>query len=180
MGFRTGICASEKGDAPYQALLLNELFGGSAASKLFLTVREKMSLCYYCSSSYSMYTGDLMVSSGIEVKNRSIAEAAIRAQMDEIRHGNVTEAEWQAAKKSLIHSYRQLYDNPLELQAFYSARLLFGISETVDTCCERIAAIRLEDVIALANRTVCDTVFFVEGTRTSNEEVEEADEDGLE
>ncbi len=176
MGFRTGVCATSDGNAPYVALLLNEIFGGSAASKLFLNVREKMSLCYYCSSSYSIYTGDLMVSSGIEVKNRTVAEAAIREQMEEIRRGNVTEAELCAAKKSLINCYRQLEDNPLELQAFYSARRLFGIDDPIDVCCEKIAAVRLEDIVSLAKATVCDTVFFVEGTRIA-EDMNEEDAD---
>lgn len=173
MGFRTGICASSDSNDHVLALLLNELFGGSPASKLFLNVREKMSLCYYCSSSYSIYTGDMMVSSGIEVKNRAVAEAAIRQQLEEIRQGNVSDAEFHAAKQSLCNCYRQLYDNPLDLQAFYSARLLFGIQETIEEACERMEATRLEDVIALARRTVCDTVFFVEGTRVSQDEGEE-------
>lgn len=177
MGFRTGVCATSHGNAPYVALLLNEIFGGSAASKLFLNVREKMGLCYYCSSSYSIYTGDLMVSSGIEVKNRTVAEAAIREQMDQIRQGNVTKAELSAAKKSLVNCYRQLYDNPLELQAFLSARRMFGIDDPIDVCCERVESVCLEDIVALANKTVCDTVFFVEGTRVSDETTEEDADD---
>ena len=52
IGFKTGVCISDDNDRQYAAILLNEIFGGSAASKLFMNVREKMSLCYYCSSSY--------------------------------------------------------------------------------------------------------------------------------
>lgn len=118
-----------------------------------------------------------MVSSGIEVKNRAVAEAAIREQMDEIRRGNVTDAELLTAKKSLENCYRQLYDNPLELQAFYSARRLFGMNESIDESCRRLSAVRLEDIVSLANTVVCDSVFFVEGTRASDDENEEdADE----
>ena len=170
MGFRTGICATTDSEAHYQMLLLNEIFGGSPASKLFMNVREKMSLCYYCSSSYSIYTGDMMVSSGIEVKNRAIAEEAIREQLREIQRGNVTETEFSAAKKSLQNCYRQLYDNPLDLQTFLGTRQLFGISETVEECCQRLSDVRLEDVIAISQGVVCDTVFFVEGTHVGAEE----------
>ena len=178
MGFRTGICATADQNKSYSALLLNEIFGGSPASKLFLNVREKMSLCYYCSSSYSIYTGDIMVSSGIEVKNRAVAEEAIRSQMEAICHGQITDAEMHAAKKSLENCYRQLYDNPLELQAFYSARALFGMTETIDECCERVDAVSMDDVVSLANRTVCDTVFFVEGTKVASlDEAEDSNED---
>jgi len=67
MGFRTGVTA--KTPDYYAMLLFSEIYGGSPISKLFMNVREKMSLCYYCSSSYNMYTGVLSVSSGIEVSD---------------------------------------------------------------------------------------------------------------
>ena len=52
------------------ALLMgNTLFGGSSNSKLFLNVREKLSLCYYASSLYHRQKGVITVSSGIEFEN---------------------------------------------------------------------------------------------------------------
>ena len=89
----------------------------------------------------------------------------------------MTESELLAAKKSLENCYRQLYDNPLELQAFLGARHLFGINDPIDVCCERVSAVRLEDVVALAKQTVCDSVFFIEGTRDSDFGTEEADDE---
>ena len=47
MGFRTGCVA---GEPEYAALhLLNDVFGGCITSKLFVHVRERLSLCYYAS-----------------------------------------------------------------------------------------------------------------------------------
>ena len=37
------------------------LFGGTPNSKLFLNVREKLSLCYYCSASYNSMKGIMLV-----------------------------------------------------------------------------------------------------------------------
>jgi hypothetical protein len=55
------------GSSDHTALLLgNTLFGGSSNSKLFLNVREKLSLCYYASSAYHRQKGLITVSSGIE------------------------------------------------------------------------------------------------------------------
>ena len=52
------------------ALLMgNTLFGGSSNFKLFLNVREKLSLCYYASSMYHRQKGIITVSSGIEFEN---------------------------------------------------------------------------------------------------------------
>ena len=51
---------------PPPLLLGNTLFGGTSNSKLFLNVREKLSLCYYASSAYHRQKGLITVSSGIE------------------------------------------------------------------------------------------------------------------
>jgi len=174
LGFRTGVSAVSQADEIYAAMMLNEIFGASPASKLFMNVREKMSLCYYCSSSYHRYSGIITVHSGIESKNREIAEEAILAQLQEIRDGKISDAEFHAAKKSLENSYRQLYDNPFELQSFYGTRELFGISETIEESCIELSRVTKDDVVSLAKRVICDTVFFVEGN--GEDEMEETDE----
>ena len=174
MGFRTGVAT---GDARFPVMLvLNELFGGSAASKLFLHVREELSLCYYCSSAYNKNSGILSVSAGIESEKRHLAQTAILSQMEAIRTGEITEAEWNGAKTSLLNAYRQSYDNPFELQAIYSHRILFRIGETLEETMDAIRGVTREEVIALANEVTCDTVFFIEGTRKDGDGEEEDDE----
>lgn len=42
------------------------LYGGSVTSRLFLNVRERDHLCYYCSSSFQSFTGSMAVNSGVE------------------------------------------------------------------------------------------------------------------
>ena len=176
MGFRTGVCASGENDDCYVAMVLNELFGGSPASKLFMNVREKMNLCYYCSSSYNRYTGNLSVSSGIEVSRRAVAEKAILEQWEALRRGEISDTEFHAAKTSLRNAYRQIYDNPFELQSFYGNRALFGLTDDIETASEKMERVTKEEVVSLAKRVVCDTVFFVEGTKASVVGEEEDDE----
>ena len=63
MGFRTCIDAW---DEDYPALmLLNAVYGGTTTSKLFLNVRERLSLCYYASSGLMKYKDVMLVSSGV-------------------------------------------------------------------------------------------------------------------
>ena len=165
MGFRVGVCADGQSQDVYTAMVFNEIFGGSPASKLFMNVREKMSLCYHCSSSYLPYSGILSVSAGIETKNRAVAEAAILQQLTDMQAGRITQTEILAAKASLENSYRQIDDNPFELQSFYGNRTFFGWEEDVEECRRRISAVTVEDVVALAKQVICDTVFFIEGTQ---------------
>lgn len=174
MCFSTGCCISNESDDYYAALLFNEIFGGSASSRLFLNVREKMGLCYYCSSSYSTYSGIMTVSSGIEVKDLNSVKKSILEQLEQIQSGKITEDELYIAKCSIFNSYKQLYDSPFDLQAFYSGRMMFGIADTVDDCIQKLSSVELGDIVRIAQCTKLDALFFVEGTleRSENEEDE--------
>ena len=173
MSFSTGICINAEDDSYYVALMLNEIFGGSASSKLFCNVREKMSLCYYCSSSFSTYSGLMTVSSGMEVKNFELVRSAILDQLDQIRRGNITEQELAAAKKSIINAYRQLYDSPFDLQSFYSGRMIFSISDTVDDCIRKLEAVTVDRIVDIAGKISLDALFFVEGRGEGPDEEDE-------
>jgi len=88
----------------------------------------------------------------------------------------VSDAELYAAKKSLEYSYVQIYDSPFSLGAFYSVREIVGVSETVEECKERILSVTPERIYNMANATVHDTSFFVNGTLVGGRE-EDEDED---
>ena len=50
----------------YAMKLMNTIFGGTPFSKLFLNVREKLSLCYYSAAGYNQLKGTDYVECGIE------------------------------------------------------------------------------------------------------------------
>ena len=175
LGFSTGVTISGSDDSYYTMIMLNEIFGGSASSKLFLNVREKMSLCYYCSSSYSLYSGIMLVSSGFEVKNHDVAIAAILEQLEDICNGKISDAELWAAQKAIISSYRQLYDSPFDLQAFFGDRELFGITDSIEIAERKLLAVTKEQISTLARSIRLDASFFIEGTCDSLGEEDEND-----
>ena len=170
LGMRTGAVLGTKDCAA--AVVLNEIFGASPASKLFLNVRERLGLCYYCGSSFGLLSGDLTVSSGIDVRNREAATEEILAQFEEIKKGNVSDAELFAARKSLEYTYAQIYDSPFSLQSFYSVRELAGIYETVEEYKQKILSVSKDEICELARQTVLDTCFFINGTLSCGEEEE--------
>ena len=96
LGFRTGGVTMASEDYP-ALLVCNALFGGSASSKLFLNVREKMSLCYYASSVVDKIKGLMVVSSGVEFSQFDRAQEAILAQLDAVKRGDFTGEELTAA-----------------------------------------------------------------------------------
>lgn len=163
LGFSTDIIIRSDDDTYYTMIMLNEILGGSASSKLFLNVREKMGLCYYCSSSYSLYSGILLISSGFEMKNYEIAKEAILNQIEEIKNGNVSDFELESAQRSVTSGYRQLYDSPFELQSFFLNRALFNITDGIDDAERKLLAVKKDDIIALAKKIRLDASFFIEG-----------------
>ena len=170
LGFSTDTVI-DSSDEYYTMILLNEIFGGAASSKLFLNVREKMSLCYYCSSSYSPYSGILLVSSGFEVKNHSIAKKAILDQLDDIKKGVISDTEFFSAQKSIVNNYKQLYDSPFDMQAFFSDRALFGITDDLDTAQRKILKVSKQDIASLASKIKLNASFFIEGSEQNEEDV---------
>ena len=62
MGFRLGECMEEPDVAAIH--VFNSVYGSGSTSKLFMNVREKLSLCYYASSSVDTHKGLMLISSG--------------------------------------------------------------------------------------------------------------------
>lgn len=161
IGFRTG-CTCQ--DPEYPALqLLNAVFGSGVTSKLFQNVREKMSLCYYASSSMEKYKGLMVVSSGIEFDKYEVTKNEILHQLEDCRQGNITEAELEQARTYLISAFRIAKDRPGSVDDFYLGQMITGTNETID---DQIAALRrvtVEEVIAAAQKITLDTIYFLKG-----------------
>ncbi|MBQ2765984.1 MAG: insulinase family protein [Clostridia bacterium] len=162
IGFRSGITVF---DADYPALMMfNEVFGGGVTSKLFMNVREKMSLCYYCASAPDAAKGLLIVASGIEVANREIAEKAIFDQLDAVKRGEISDDEITGARLGLINNYKELADSASGLESWYIGRRLAGLDGAPEDMIEAIAAVSRDDIAAAANKATLDTVYFLNGT----------------
>ncbi len=167
LGFRTGIAEP---DAAVPAVkLMSAVFGGTPNSKLFLNVREKLSLCYYCSSVYYPIKGILMVQSGVETKNINRAREEILHQLEEVRNGNFTDDELKAAKLSLCNSYRTLGDSLDGLEAWYLSKTFFSPGQLPEEEAARVGAVTREEVRKAAGDVTLDTVYCLEGSEASAE-----------
>ena len=178
LGFRMGACEAD-GKLP-QMLLFNELFGASPTAKLFMNVREKLSLCYYCSSRIENLKGTMLVSCGIENEKKQAAQDEILAQLADIREGRITDAEMDAAKKSLRCAFMQLGDDPASMARWDFGRRLSGRTDaTPEDDLAAIEALGRDDIAALARDITLDTVYFMRAAgdaADTDEEDENEDE----
>lgn len=102
------------------------LYGGSVTSRLFLNVREKQSLCYYCSSSYTSVTGCMMVDSGVEPANARKAEAAILKELAQLCDGPITDEEMEDCRRGLLSSLESVEDSLSGLEGWYFSEIARG------------------------------------------------------
>ena len=102
------------------------LYGGSVTSRLFLNVREKQSLCYYCSSSYTSVTGCMMVDSGVEPANARKAEVAILKELAQLCDGPITDEEMEDCRRGLLSSLESVEDSLSGLEGWYFAEIARG------------------------------------------------------
>ncbi|MBR4979582.1 MAG: insulinase family protein, partial [Clostridia bacterium] len=166
MGFRMdGINVSSEEDAAFR--VFNELFGSSPSSKLFMNVREAMSLCYYCKSIPDMFMSVMFITSGIENENRDKAVDAILMQLENVKNGDFDVPEIEDAKRGLINAYKEMDDNSAALCNWYLSRVIVNKSDTPESAVERIKAVTKEEIVNVSRRVSLDTVFFIKGTGTN-------------
>ena len=131
--------------------IFTDIFGGGPYSKLFSNVREKQSLCYYCSASSRRSKGFILVDSGIESKNANVALNAILKELEDIKNGNVDEFTFNASKKSLIDSLNSYYDSASALDTWNTIELQGEDEISVEDATKYINEITLNDIINVAN-----------------------------
>lgn len=162
MGFRTGGVTMSSDSYP-ALLVCNALYGGSANSKLFVNVREKMSLCYYASSMLDKIKGLMVVSSGVEFDQFDRAQEAILAQLDAVRKGNFTKDELTAAVRTVANSLRSRQDSQNQLEDDQLARLLFHGCQEGENLIRAVESVTSDQVVEAAQRLKLDTVYRLAG-----------------
>ena len=141
----------------------NAVYGAGMTSKLFVNVREKLSLCYYAGSGYYGSKGILTVSSGIDECNYEKAKAEILHQLRLTAEGQITEAELAAAKSAIISGLRSVPDSPRALEGFYGTLFLCGHPDDLDARIAAVEAVTIADVARCAGTVKLHTVFFLKG-----------------
>lgn len=168
LGYR---CSTVLSDKDYHAMLLfNEMFGGGSVSKLFINVRERQSLCYYCYSSLHSATGTIKVGCGIDSAKKEDALKEIAIQLDAMKKGDFTDSELEAARRTLIAGLKQINDSPSSIEAFAFRRILAGIENSPEDLCHGILSVTKEDVIEAAGKVVLDTLYFMNGIGGAEED----------
>lgn len=152
------------GSDDFAALTMgNTLFGGSSNSKLFMNVREKLSLCYYASSLLHREKGLITVASGVEFENLQRAYDEILAQLGAVRNGELEAWELEGARSTLCNAYATIGDSQGKLENFWLGRMVSGRTETPGELAADVRAVTTERIRAAMESVSLDTVYFLKG-----------------
>lgn len=162
MGFRLGMTGEEDKYAARRVMV--DLFGGSPHSKLFTVVREKMSLCYYCSAMMFRRKGVMLVQSGIESYNEEKAKNAILDQLEDIKKGNFSDDDIASSVKSLEDGFRSVSDSAESVASWFTSQVCSKEFLYPEDFIEQFKKVTREDIIEAAKEVTLDTVFMLEGT----------------
>jgi len=157
-------------DDIYVCKVMSCLLGGSAFSKLFLNVREKLSLCYGCDSYYSELKGVMLIESGVDAVNIEKAQEAIREQVKILQGGGFTEEELENTKMYIKSNFMANYDSEWDMAAWYRAQNSRGTAYTPEEVCDIVDRITAEQVTECAKSFKEDTVFVLKAKEDTADE----------
>lgn len=162
LGFRVNLQSDFK-PVP-EMLAFSDIFGGGPYSKLFLNVREKLSLCYYCSAKYDRRKSSVIIQCGCEEENMDKAVEEILNQLSDIKNGSFDDA-FASSKIALADTLNGVYDDSLTLSSWYLTQIAdAGIISPADSA-SNIAAVTKQQVQDCADLLTLDTIYKLVGNK---------------
>lgn len=159
MAFRADYAPEEKRLFQLMAAVL----GGVPSSKLFQNVREKMSLCYYCSAGMAPNSRAMFIESGVETENLERAEEAIYSQLHALQRGDLTEEELLSAQLALQNSLRSATDSLPAIEGLSLGQLFGGHVLSPEESIRQLMSYTKEQVVEAARRLRPAVVYTLKG-----------------
>ena len=134
-------------------------------SRLFLNVRERDHLCYYCSSSFQSFTGSMAVNSGVEHADAARAEQAILKELADLCDDPITDDEFEDCRRGLLSGMQGVEDTLGGIETWYYIEVLRGGDPAkVQTPAEARAALQAvtkDDVRAILRKLTLSVSYLL-------------------
>ena len=161
MGYVTDITIRDSRFAAMQ--VLNTILGGGMTCKLFMQVREKLSLCYDIHSAYHGSKGLVIVNAGIDFDREQQVREEIAHQLQLCQEGEFTPQELSAAKEQLICQLQAVHDSPGAIENYYATGALSGLNMTPAAYMEAVQQVTAQAVQEAARTLQLHTSYFLTG-----------------
>ena len=161
MGFVTPITNRDKNFAAMQ--VFNTLYGSGMTSKLFMRIREQLSLCYSIGSNYYGSKGILAVSAGIDFDKVDKTKQEALALLEDCRQGKISREELEAGREAVLSTLRATHDSPGSIENYYVTAALSGMNMTPAEYMAAVERVQLSDVVACAKSLCLHSTYFLKG-----------------
>ncbi len=159
LGFKTGISPASELINPMRMAVA--ILGGTPTSKLFINVREKKSLCYYCAARFDRTKGIMLIDSGVEHDKISEAKEAILEQLSDVCNGDFTDTDMEFALLSLKNSFNSIGESVYSVENYYFTQTLLGLENTPKKECEALSKVTKEEIVKAAKMLKLHTVYLL-------------------
>lgn len=162
LGFRVNL-QSDFEPAPNMRSF-SDVLGSGPYSKLFLNVREKLSLCYYCFARYDRRKSSIIIQCGCEEENMDKAVEEILNQIENIKNGNFEDT-FKSSKIGLNDTINGVNDDSLMLLRWYGGQIADDkILSPSDSVADN-EAVTFDEVKACAELLSLDTIYKLVGNK---------------
>jgi len=138
----------------YALSVLANILGGTMSSRLFISVRERLGLCYYIRATHQPYqdTGNFYVQAGLDKNRIHEAIPVILKEIEKIKREGITDSELQRAKDNTKGRMAiQLEDSENVVSWYSTQEILTKKMLTPEEKLAKIYAVTGEDVKRVAN-----------------------------
>lgn len=157
----------------YPALqIMNAIYGGTTTSKLFMNVREKLSLCYYCWSGVNKNKGAMFVRSGVENENIEKAAEEIISQLEAVKNGDFTNEDIEYAKMYRKNRLQTYNDSFGQMAVWYLMCIYDDDIKSPEDAIKEGEAVTREEIVEAARSVKLDTVYVLTSLDSVDEKAE--------
>ncbi len=140
----------------YKFSVLNHILAGQGG-RLFVTLRDKMSLAYSVSSTVQsgMNPGHFAVYMGTDPSKIETALKGIKLELEKIRESLVSEDELERAKQYMVGVYELEQQKDISLASNYAFNELYGLGiAEAERYPQKILKVTREDVLKIAQKYI--------------------------
>ena len=153
----------------YVANIYSFILGGGPDSKLFQSVREKNSLCYYVSSSFKPICNLLIITSGIDKKDYKKAVGLIKKEIKSMMNGDFSQEDIDKAVATYINSCEAIYDSEVSILNNYVTAEYLGF-DLMEERIKKIKTVTKDMIVEFAKKIHIDTIYLLQGGDQNEQE----------
>lgn len=146
----------------YVSVFYSSILGGGWSSKLFQTVREKHSLCYFIGASRSISHSLLFIYASIDSKDYEETLKLIKQELHSMEKGDFTKEHMNQILELYNNSLLEIEDNQTSIMNSLIDVTLTN-NDTIEERRKNIKKVTKEDIMNLAKKVKLDTIFLLKG-----------------